>query len=65
MKNRTGKECKRVNCVFYITYVNWAKNLGNPILENCRNCKHAHASQYKKGDGIFFIREVSLTNKEE
>lgn len=46
MKSRTGKECKKIDCVFYVTYVNWAKNLGNPFIDNCMNCKHAHVSQY-------------------
>ena len=57
MKNRTGKECKKINCVNHIAYVNWAKNLGNSVLETCRNCKNAHVSQYRKGSGIEFIRE--------
>jgi len=47
MKNRTGQECKKINCVYHVTYVNWAKNLGNSFLENCMNCRHAHVSQYK------------------
>jgi hypothetical protein len=47
MKNRTGKECKKLNCVWHVTYVNWAKNLGNSALVNCMNCKYAHVSQYK------------------
>jgi hypothetical protein len=47
MKSRTGKECKKINCVCHVAYVNWAKNLGNPVLANCMNCRHAHVSQYK------------------
>jgi hypothetical protein len=47
MKPRTGKECKQTKCILYVTYVNWEKNLGNaPLLNRCRNCKHAHVSQY-------------------
>jgi hypothetical protein len=47
MKDRIGKECKKVNCVLYVTYVNWAKNLGNSSLVNCMNCKYSHVSQYQ------------------
>ena len=54
MKQRTGKECHRIYCEFYITYYNWSKNLGNSILENCMNCKNAHVSRYRKGEGIKF-----------
>ena len=46
MKSRTGKECHKVNCVCYVAYVNWVKNLDNSALKNCRYCKHAHVSQY-------------------
>jgi hypothetical protein len=52
MKKRTGKECHKINCKNYITYVNWAKNLGNSILLECMECKNAHVSQYKRGTGI-------------
>lgn len=52
MKQRTGKECKKINCVWYIGYVNWMKNLGGSCLENCINCKHSHVSQYTRGHGI-------------
>jgi len=55
MKLRTGKECKKVNCAFYITYYNWSKNLGNSVLQNCVNCKHAHVSQYQNQ---FKLREI-------
>jgi hypothetical protein len=47
MKSRTGKECHKVNCVCYVAYVNWAKNLGNSSLQNCMNCKYSHVSQYQ------------------
>jgi hypothetical protein len=57
MKLRTGKECKKFNCEVYITYANWAKNLGNSILGRCMNCKYAHVSQYVKGGGIEWIHE--------
>jgi hypothetical protein len=60
MKLRTGKECKKFKCAFYVTYVNWSKNLGNSVLENCMNCRNAHVSQYRKGSGIEFIREKQL-----
>ncbi len=63
MKNRTGKECKKINCVLYVTYVNWTKNLGNSVLENCMNCKHAHVSQYRKGTGISFERDAKEAKK--
>jgi ribulose bisphosphate carboxylase small subunit len=57
MKQRTGKECKKFKCAYWITYANWAKNLGNSSLENCINCKNAHVSQYVKGGGIEWIHE--------
>jgi hypothetical protein len=47
MKSRTGKECRKVNCAFHVTYVNWAKNLGNSSLNNCMECKYSHVSQYQ------------------
>lgn len=52
MKKRTGKECKKIHCVRHITYVNWAKNLGNGTLSYCMECKNAHVSQYQK-DNIY------------
>ena len=56
MKQRTGKECKKFKCARYITYANWAKNLGHSSHQICMNCKNAHVSQYQKGDGIQFIK---------
>ena len=58
MKERTGKECKKIKCAYWIMYVNWSKNLGNSSLQICMNCKNAHVSQYRRGAGIEFIREV-------
>jgi hypothetical protein len=55
MKQRTGKECKKTNCVWYIGYFNWMKNLGGSCLENCINCKHAQRSQYKN---MFKLQET-------
>ena len=55
MKSRTGKECRKVNCVNHVTYVNWARNLGSSPLMNCMNCKHAHVSQY---ENEFKLREI-------
>jgi hypothetical protein len=57
MKQRTGKECKKFKCVYWITYANWSKNLGNSSLKICMNCKNAHVSQYVKGGGIEWIHE--------
>ena len=51
MKQRTGKECTKTNCVNYKYYSNWTHNLSNRVLEICMNCKHAHVSQY--------VREVT------
>lgn len=47
MNQRTGKECKMVNCVNYEVYCLWAANLGDRRLKECMNCKHAHVSQYR------------------
>ncbi len=48
MKLRTGKECKRTNCVRYPAYSNWASNLGSSSLAVCRNCKYAFVSQFQR-----------------
>ena len=48
MKQRTGKECKRVNCKNYKYYSNWFSNLSSPALKECRNCKYAFVSQYQR-----------------
>jgi hypothetical protein len=55
MKIRTGKECKKINCLLHVIYINSGKNIGNEILEICMNCKHAHISQY--------INEIKLQGK--
>lgn len=48
MKNRTGKECKKTNCINYKYYSNWGANLGGSQLKECMNCKNAFISQFKK-----------------
>jgi hypothetical protein len=55
VKNRTGKECKKGNCVNYVAYVNWGRNLGNSALTDCMNCKNSHVSQYKN---VFKLQET-------
>jgi hypothetical protein len=62
MKQRTGTECKKVDCVRHKVYIKWFSNLGNKVyikwfsnlgnreLGYCMSCKYAHASQYVKGD---------------
>uniref|UniRef100_A0A6M3KW90 Uncharacterized protein n=1 Tax=viral metagenome TaxID=1070528 RepID=A0A6M3KW90_9ZZZZ len=48
MKIRTGKECKKINCVNYAYYSNWYRNLGSGRLQECRDCKNAYVSQYRR-----------------
>lgn len=45
-KQRTGKECTKVQCERYKDYVEW--RCGNSSLNFCMECKHAHVSQYKR-----------------
>jgi len=48
MKERTGKECKKVNCKNYKYYSNWGRSLCRSELKECMDCKHSHLSQYAK-----------------
>ena len=48
MKERTGKECKKVNCKNYKYYYKWGQSLCRSELTECINCKHSHVSQYVK-----------------
>jgi len=43
-KRRTGKECKKVDCIHYAG----RKTLGHGHIQYCMNCRWAHVSQYKK-----------------
>ena len=45
-KPRTGKECKKVNCTRYESYIKWSG--GDSNLKFCMECKNAHVSQYEK-----------------
>ena len=45
-KQRTGKECKKMDCDRYKDYVAW--QCGTASLNFCMACKHAHVSQYKR-----------------
>ena len=47
-KPRTGRDCKKTNCKRYESYIEWS--CGNPDLNFCMECKHAHVSQYEKKD---------------
>lgn len=52
MKERTGKECKRKNCVRYESYNKWNPLTDGSALRICMACKNAYVSQYtpiKKG----------------
>ena len=52
MKQRTGKECKKVNCKNYEFYSHWFQNMPSGVLSECMECKNAHVSQYaRKKDG--------------
>lgn len=44
-KQRSGKECKKVNCIRYESYIRW--QCGDTNLTFCMECKNAHISQYK------------------
>ena len=46
-KPRTGRDCKKTECERHKDYLAW--NCGNSNLNFCMNCKHAHVSQYKRG----------------
>ena len=46
MKNRTGKECKKTECVRHENYNAWRCSDSN--LNVCMNCKWAFVSQFKK-----------------
>ena len=49
-KARNGKECTKTGCDRHEDYLKW--NCGSSALSFCRECKHAHVSQYKaKGTG--------------
>ena len=41
---RTGKECKKENCVHY----EGRRIIGSGHMPYCMNCRWAHVSQYKK-----------------
>ena len=45
-KPRTGKECKKVECLRHKDYVVW--NCGTSSLVFCMNCKHSHVSQLQR-----------------
>jgi hypothetical protein len=47
MKQRTGKECKRIKCKNHKHYSNWSRVLSRSKITECMNCKHAHVSQYE------------------
>jgi len=44
MKHRTGKECKKTDCVRHESYKRW--QLGDSNLNACMNCKWAFVSQF-------------------
>lgn len=46
MKYRSKNQCKKENCKRYKNYINWS--CGDPNLNYCMNCKHAHVSQYER-----------------
>ena len=45
-RQRTGKDCTKVECVRYTDYSTWS--CGNSQLNFCMNCKYAHVSQYER-----------------
>ena len=45
-KERTGRECKKVECVRYEDYKLW--QCGTASLNFCMNCKNSHVSQFKR-----------------
>jgi len=50
IKPRTGKECKKVDCMRHSNYVKW--RCGDPQLNVCMECKWAFVSQYSKSKGV-------------
>lgn len=48
LKQRTGKECKKITCKRYNAYSNWYQNLGGSALGYCIQCKNSHVSQFEK-----------------
>jgi len=45
IEQRTGKECKKTECIRYDNYLKWS--LGDRAINFCMQCKHSHKSQYK------------------
>ena len=58
MKERTGKECKKVYCDNHKVYSNWIRNLGNSALKECMECKHAYVSQYRNTGDSYAQKEA-------
>lgn len=45
-KQRTGKECKKIDCERHESYIQW--RCSDSSLNFCMNCKNSHVSQFKK-----------------
>ena len=45
-KQRTGKECKKIDCERHESYIQW--RCSDSSLNFCMDCKNAHVSQFKK-----------------
>jgi hypothetical protein len=46
MKNITGKECKKTDCIRHESYVKW--QCGDSNLNFCMKCKWARPSQFTR-----------------
>lgn len=46
MKQRTGKECKKIECIRHDSYVKW--QCGDENLSVCINCQWAYVSQFER-----------------
>jgi hypothetical protein len=46
MNQRTGKECKKTDCVRHNDYKRW--QCGTLALNVCMNCKWSHVSQFER-----------------
>lgn len=51
MKERTGKECKKVKCTHFKAYADWGNHMGTGEHQFCMNCKNAFVSQYEAHHG--------------
>ncbi len=60
MKNRTGKECKKINCVNYHKYSHWTQFMGDSSHQECMECKNSHVSQYRSNRPLGVIIKGKL-----